>query len=64
MKILCAPFEAVLGKPNENAKTAIRLIKANTNADYILFPPLFLTGATCGELFEYGFFIFFTASEP
>lgn len=57
MKVLCAPMEIKLGHPEENGATAMSIIEANKTADYILLPPLFLTGCSCGSLFEYDFFI-------
>lgn len=57
MKVLCAPMEISLGHPEKNATSAMFLIEANKNVDYILLPPLFLTGCTCGILFEFSFFI-------
>lgn len=57
MKVLCAPMNIVLGHPKKNATAAMFLIEANKTVDYILLPPLFLTGCTCGDLYNYSFFM-------
>ncbi|MBQ9624922.1 MAG: NAD(+) synthase [Clostridia bacterium] len=56
MKVLCAPMETELAQPEKNATKALFIIEANKTVDYILFPPLFLTGSTCGSLYQYSFF--------
>lgn len=57
MKVLCAPMEVSLGHPDRNATMALLILNSNPTVNYVVFPPLFLTGATCGSLFDFDWFI-------
>lgn len=53
MKIFSCAFPIVLGRPSENAKKIIEIIKENNGADIYLFPAYCLEGASCGQLLSY-----------
>lgn len=57
MKVLCAPMKIALGHPEKNATNALLLLNSNKTYEYVVFPPLFLTGCTCAGLFDFSFFI-------
>lgn len=48
-----------LGEPDKNRQEIGRWIHMakDDQADYVVLPPLALTGYTCGDLFAYGFFL-------